>query len=126
MTRRGDWRHHAACSGAPVDIFFPTKDEYGSGLLAARVYCDTCPLWVQERCVTQSVEIRDFDGIRGGLSGEDRRRLAEGRTETNTRTRPWMALTLEERQEVLDVRRSQRRAAPVRRKQRKTNVPRAG
>ena len=65
------WRDHAACLGAPVDLFFPGK---GRSASAAKEICATCR--VESECAAwAAAQPRDLPGVWGGLSGRDRRRM---------------------------------------------------
>lgn len=69
------WREQAACSGAPLDVFFPPPSGPGQ-YDAARVICSGCP--VKSDCLddalTHGFAWRD-DGFRGGMTPRERDRL---------------------------------------------------
>ncbi|RPK48348.1 Transcriptional regulator WhiB1 [Streptomyces sp. ADI92-24] len=73
------WQDEAVCQATecnPVDpeIFFPEPDETGK-ITAAKSLCAQCP--VRRTCLDASLESGDTDGIRGGLTEEERRPLHE-------------------------------------------------
>ncbi|WP_370410881.1 WhiB family transcriptional regulator [Streptomyces fradiae] len=73
------WRADAVCQSTeynPVDpeIFFPEPDETDK-ITAAKALCDQCP--VRRTCLDAALEGGDADGIRGGLTEEERGPLHE-------------------------------------------------
>jgi len=71
------WQDEAVCQSTeynPVDpeIFFPEPDETGK-IAAAKSLCGQCP--VRRTCLDAALENGDSDGIRGGLTEEERRPL---------------------------------------------------
>ncbi|HEX2274173.1 MAG TPA: WhiB family transcriptional regulator [Acidimicrobiales bacterium] len=73
-TARDDWRAQAACRDADVNIFFPTTDEEAE---PARAICATCP--VRMECLEFALSTRQEDGVWGGLTEIERRRLRRRR-----------------------------------------------
>ena len=73
MTQQ-DWREAAACRGADVDTFFPVTEEDAG---AARAICATCP--VREPCLEFALAVRQLEGVWGGLTDTERRRLRRRR-----------------------------------------------
>jgi len=69
-TGQPDWRQDAACRGMDANIFFPETDEEVG---PARAVCATCP--VREACLEFALTTRQTDGVWGGMSGTERRRL---------------------------------------------------
>ncbi len=69
-----DWRQAAACRGADVDIFFPVSEDDAG---AAKAICATCP--VREPCLEFALEVRQLEGVWGGLTDTERRRLRRRR-----------------------------------------------
>jgi WhiB family transcriptional regulator, redox-sensing transcriptional regulator len=78
-----DWRTRAACretdrSGRPVnppELWFPIG-ETGSALLQqeeAKAICRRC--WAMDHCLQYALEARIEDGVWGGLSENERRRI---------------------------------------------------
>lgn len=65
-----EWRQEAACRDLDTAIFFPeTEDETA----AALAVCATCP--VRESCLEFALVTRQEDGVWGGLTETERRRL---------------------------------------------------
>jgi WhiB family redox-sensing transcriptional regulator len=69
------WRKRAACRGIDVEIFFPeTEDE---DVDAAKAVCETCP--VREACLEHALAHREREGIWGGTTERERRRILRQR-----------------------------------------------
>lgn len=70
-----DWMDEAACSGMPLEIFFPDESGMG-GYSTARQVCAICP--VRSECLSDALERGDEHGMWGGLTGpklkQERRR----------------------------------------------------
>ncbi|SCD43441.1 WhiB family transcriptional regulator, redox-sensing transcriptional regulator [Streptomyces sp. BpilaLS-43] len=69
-----NWQNEAVCQSTeynPVDpeIFFPEPDETDK-ITAAKSLCGQCP--VRRACLDAALEGGDTDGIRGGLTEEER------------------------------------------------------
>ena len=64
------WRDDAACRGLDTDVFFPVTDEEAE---EAKAICETCP--VREECLEFALATRQEDGVWGGLTETERRRL---------------------------------------------------
>ena len=70
-----NWRDSAACKGMGTDLFFPTSGDM-KGLAAAKAVCKTCP--VKMYCLTDALAEEHGEqpiGVRGGMSGRDRRNI---------------------------------------------------
>ncbi len=66
------WRDQALCKGFDPDVFFP--DEGDTAAIAyAKSICQGCP--VIEECLTYAVEMNQTEGIWGGTTKQERRRL---------------------------------------------------
>jgi hypothetical protein len=68
------------CSGRSLDVFF-RRDEEPDRVWRRRQeiaigICAGCP--VLSACLAESLELRDFEGVRAGRSGTARRRLYLG------------------------------------------------
>ncbi|MEV7035725.1 WhiB family transcriptional regulator [Streptomyces sp. NPDC093272] len=68
------WHDSAACRSTPhhqvdPDIFFPEPDEMDL-IRAAKALCAQCP--VRSTCLDAALENGDRDGIRGGMTEEER------------------------------------------------------
>ncbi len=64
------WRDEAACRGLDTDTFFPVTDEEAA---EAKAVCAVCP--VRELCLEYALVTRQDDGVWGGLTETERRRL---------------------------------------------------
>lgn len=65
---RGAWRRNAACLGMDVELFYA-----GGRELEAKRLCAGCP--VLDACLEDAVLKGDYEGVRGGLTGDERRAL---------------------------------------------------
>lgn len=70
------WRAKAACRGCDTGIFFPLTDEAAE---PAKAICASCP--VREECLEYALATRQDDGVWGGLTELERRRLRRRRGE---------------------------------------------
>ena len=68
------WRDEAACRGLDTEVFFPLSDEEAD---EAKAICATCP--VREECLEFALLTRQDDGVWGGLTEAERRRLRRRR-----------------------------------------------
>ncbi|POX43042.1 WhiB family transcriptional regulator [Streptomyces sp. Ru73] len=71
------WHDHAACLSTPAnpvdpEIFFPEPDEMDR-IRAAKALCGQCP--VRQTCLDAALEDGDREGIRGGMTEEEREPL---------------------------------------------------
>lgn len=78
-----DWMDEAACAGVDQDIFYP---ERGESYEAARRVCARCP--VTDECLEHALEIGDTLGMWGGLTPDQRYRLADERGLSRRRGTP--------------------------------------
>ena len=69
-TRDCDWREDALCAQADPEAFFP---EGGARNKSVKAICERCP--VRERCLQWALDHHPVDGIWGGMSERERRRL---------------------------------------------------
>jgi WhiB family redox-sensing transcriptional regulator len=69
-----DWREAAACRGADVELFFPANEEEAD---VAKAVCASCP--VREPCLEFALAARQLEGVWGGLTDTERRRLRRRR-----------------------------------------------
>jgi WhiB family transcriptional regulator, redox-sensing transcriptional regulator len=76
MTMRalGTWRDQARCRGVDPEIFHPNEDDDG---LAAKAICAQCP--VREACLEYALASREKEGVWGGLTARERRRVLRQR-----------------------------------------------
>ena len=68
------WRRHAACRGLDPEIFYPALDD---DVVDAKVVCDSC--LVQETCLEFALTIREKEGVWGGATEKERRRILRQR-----------------------------------------------
>ncbi|HSM45444.1 MAG TPA: WhiB family transcriptional regulator [Acidimicrobiia bacterium] len=69
-----DWRAHAACSGYPNTLFFPSVDRADDVSVAkAKAVCAVCP--VIDDCLEYALETNQRSGIWGGTSEKERKSL---------------------------------------------------
>jgi WhiB family redox-sensing transcriptional regulator len=68
------WRQRAACRGVDPDIFYPVSDEDAED---AKAICRLCP--VQEKCLEWALANREREGVWGGATERERRRIIRRR-----------------------------------------------
>ena len=68
------WRAEAACRNEDTNLFFPISDE---GAAEAKAICAVCP--VRAECLDWSIATRQSDGVWGGLTENERRRVRRRR-----------------------------------------------
>jgi WhiB family redox-sensing transcriptional regulator len=68
------WRQRAACRGVDPDIFYPVSDEDATD---AKAICAMCP--VGEACLEWALSTRERDGVWGGATERERRRIIRRR-----------------------------------------------
>jgi WhiB family redox-sensing transcriptional regulator len=72
----GEWAAQAACLGMDPTLFFPTRGDMDT-LRAARAVCRACPVRVD--CLEWALSNREFQGVFGGTSERERRRIVRAR-----------------------------------------------
>ena len=73
------WRQYARCLGADPEIFHPAS-ESDEAAAAAKAICMVCP--VREPCLEYAVTAREKQGVWGGLTERERRRVVRQRRKT--------------------------------------------
>jgi WhiB family transcriptional regulator, redox-sensing transcriptional regulator len=68
------WRQRAACRGLSTDIFYPVSDDDAD---IAKSICAVCP--VAEECLEFALAEREREGIWGGATERERRRIVRQR-----------------------------------------------
>ena len=68
------WRDRAACRGLDPEIFYPVSDEDAE---EAKSICAICP--VREACLEYALANRERDGVWGGATERERRRMIRQR-----------------------------------------------
>ena len=71
------WRQRGACVGLDPDVFYPPSDEEAG---EAKAICASCP--VREPCLEYALGNREAEGIWGGTTARERRRLLRQRRKT--------------------------------------------
>ncbi|HTX63543.1 MAG TPA: WhiB family transcriptional regulator [Acidimicrobiales bacterium] len=71
------WRKRAACRGIDVEIFFPETEDDAESEAAAKAVCEMCP--VRQACLEHALAHREREGIWGGATERERRRILRQR-----------------------------------------------
>ena len=71
------WRQLSACRGVDPDIFYPANDEEAE---VAKAVCHVCP--VRQPCLEYALSSRERDGVWGGATEKERRRMLRQRRKT--------------------------------------------
>jgi WhiB family redox-sensing transcriptional regulator len=64
------WKADAACRWVDPELFYPVSDADAE---PAKRVCASCA--VQQRCLDYAVDAHEFEGVWGGLTGNERRAL---------------------------------------------------
>jgi WhiB family redox-sensing transcriptional regulator len=77
--QRDDWRSLGACLTADPDLFFPISATSGSAgqVGRAKAICAGCP--VRADCLRFALDLRDMQGIWGGTTDDERKKLRRAR-----------------------------------------------
>ncbi len=73
------WRSKAACQGLDPEIFYPSSDD-DLDAIPAKAVCAECP--VREPCLEFALAVREKDGVWGGATERERRRIIRQRRRT--------------------------------------------
>jgi WhiB family transcriptional regulator, redox-sensing transcriptional regulator len=68
------WRRSSACRGLDPAIFYPATDEDAA---EAKAVCRVCS--VQDRCLEFALQGREKEGVWGGATERERRRILRQR-----------------------------------------------
>jgi WhiB family redox-sensing transcriptional regulator len=68
------WRRHAACRGLDPEIFYPALDDEVED---AKAICTACA--VRETCLEFALQVREKEGVWGGATEKERRRILRQR-----------------------------------------------
>jgi WhiB family transcriptional regulator, redox-sensing transcriptional regulator len=68
------WRQHAACRGLDPLTFYPATDDEAAD---AKAVCDGCA--VREACLEHALTVREKEGVWGGATERERRRIIRQR-----------------------------------------------
>lgn len=66
------WREKAACRRVDPETFFPLDGD-SLGQEAAKAICMGCE--VRSTCLEEAMDHRELEGVRGGTTGQERRRM---------------------------------------------------
>jgi WhiB family redox-sensing transcriptional regulator len=82
---QGDWRADSACLGTDPDLFFPISATGRSAkqVAAAKAICARCP--VRSACFEFALTQRDIQGIWGGSTDEERKKMRRARVRARAR-----------------------------------------
>jgi WhiB family redox-sensing transcriptional regulator len=75
----GTWRDQARCRGVDPAVFHPLEDDEAAADIAKAI-CEQCP--VRESCLEYALTAREKDGVWGGYTARERRRLIRHRRRT--------------------------------------------
>lgn len=73
----------ARCAGVDPELFFPMPADH-AGEAAAVAFCRGCP--VREDCLEFALSVGAFDGVFGGLTGDERAALHRARRVVRARS----------------------------------------
>lgn len=73
------WRDQARCRGVDPKVFHPAEEDEAAAD-AAKAICALCP--VVDSCLEFAVSAREKDGVWGGLTARERRRLIRQRRQS--------------------------------------------
>lgn len=68
------WRTAARCKGIDPEVFYPISDEDSD---EAKSICSDCPVRLQ--CLEYAIVARERDGVWGGATEKERRRIIRQR-----------------------------------------------
>ncbi|CAN5250572.1 N/A [soil metagenome] len=71
------WSQQAACRGLDPEIFYPVSDEDAE---VAKTVCSACS--VRQACLEHALGARERDGVWGGATEKERRRMIRQRRRT--------------------------------------------
>jgi WhiB family redox-sensing transcriptional regulator len=75
-TREPAWHAQAACRGLDAAVFYPADDD-AEAIEVAKAVCAQCP--VTGACLEYALEVREKNGVWGGFTERDRRRIIRQR-----------------------------------------------
>ena len=71
------WRSRGACKGLDPDIFYPAPDDVA---MEAKAVCAQCV--VRQPCLEYALNKREHEGVWGGATEKERRRILRQRRKT--------------------------------------------
>ena len=75
-TKEPAWHANAACRGLDASVFYPADDD-PEAIEAAKAICAQCP--VAASCLEYALSEREKNGVWGGCTERDRRRIIRQR-----------------------------------------------
>lgn len=69
-----NWRKLSACRGVDPDVFYPVNDDEAE---VAKAVCAVCA--VRQPCLEFALSARERDGVWGGATEKERRRIMRQR-----------------------------------------------
>jgi WhiB family redox-sensing transcriptional regulator len=69
------WRRSAACRGLDPEIFYPSTED--DDVADAKAVCTACD--VQQLCLEWALQVREKEGVWGGATEKERRRILRQR-----------------------------------------------
>ncbi|WP_346536983.1 WhiB family transcriptional regulator [Micromonospora sp. DPT] len=69
-----NWRLSGRCLAVDPDVMHPDARDF-KGHAKAKAICDGCP--VQRECLDDAFRVGDWEGVRGGMTGKERREMAK-------------------------------------------------
>lgn len=76
-----NWKQDAACLGLDSEIFMPSKLRGEGSKWSAKEALDICARCeVTEQCLDLSLHLGVYDGVWGGMTGTQRRKMRKQRT----------------------------------------------
>jgi WhiB family transcriptional regulator, redox-sensing transcriptional regulator len=73
------WHKRAACQGLDSDVFYPGSEEEIDAV-EAKAICAECP--VRQACLEHALMYREREGVWGGTTERERRRIVRQRRKT--------------------------------------------
>lgn len=70
------WRRRAACRGLDAEVFYPASED-DADAAEAKAVCGGCP--VREACLEHALAHREREGVWGGTTERERRRIVRQR-----------------------------------------------
>ena len=68
------WRQHAACRGVDPEVFYPVSEDEAD---VAKAICNVCS--VRQTCLEYALTNREREGVWGGATERERRRIQRQR-----------------------------------------------
>lgn len=75
-TMSATWRRRAACRGIDAEVFYPATED-DADAAEAKAICAECP--VRQACLEHALAYREREGVWGGTTERERRRIVRQR-----------------------------------------------